>query len=102
MKNISFNPKNLLAKLIAIESKIHRYFIIIFIVLILCVYGFLIFAISQSAQKEPSADQLSTGNEKLTKLKVNQSAVNTMKSLEDQNVTVKSLFEQARTNPFNE
>ncbi len=102
MKDINLNPKILLAKLIAIENKVHRYFIVIFIILVLGVYGFLVFAISQAAQKEPSADQLSGGNEKLTKLKVNQNAVNTMKSLEDQNVTVKSLFEQARTNPFNE
>jgi hypothetical protein len=79
--------------------KLQRSASFIFILVVLCVYGFLIFKISTLLQAEPSEDAISEQST-VKRLKIDQNSINKIKELEDQNVGVQSLFESARDNPF--
>jgi hypothetical protein len=79
--------------------KLQRSASFIFILVVLCVYGFLIFKISTLLQAEPSEAAISEQST-VKRLKIDQNSINKIKELEDQNVGVQSLFESARDNPF--
>lgn len=73
---------------------------IIFILAILLIYGFLFFQINNLSTAEPSQQQINEQQNLIKRLRVDESAVSKIKQLEDQNVSVQSLFKTARDNPF--
>jgi hypothetical protein len=92
----------ILAKLNPYVVIIKRYRILIFILALLGIYTFLIIRIGKITQTEPSSASVDEKQKTVQRLKIDQVSVNKMLQLEDHNVEVKSLFEQARNNPFNE
>lgn len=74
----------------------------IFIIVLLSVYIYLVRNIGTLITDEPTQAQVDTKLKPISKLKIDQDAVNRMNQLEAQNIEVKSLFEQARQNPFSE
>lgn len=75
--------------------------IMVFVVFMLLSAG-LVLQINRLSRQEPSEDAVT---EKLTSIKtpkVDQATLNKIQQLQDQNVDVKSLFDQARNNPFSE
>lgn len=86
-----------------IIQKLNKYTPVIFTVFVLSLYSFLILHVSSLTQVEVDQtkvlEQLQTttrGNQ------VDQRAVDRILLLQDQNVQVESLFEEARDNPFSE
>ncbi len=79
-----------------------KYRAFIFLILVLASYAFLILRINLLTQSEPSAVSVSDKQKVIPRLKIDQTAVNKILQLEDQNVEVKALFEKARNNPFAE
>lgn len=98
MKNLEVNQ--LVPALKSTFSKLRRYSTFIFIMSILLIYGFLIVRISVLSQAEPTESAIQEQTNTLKRLKIDQSSIEKIEQLEDQNVGVQSLFETARDNPF--
>lgn len=78
---------------------LQRYLGFIFLIGILGIYSFLVFQIGSLSQAEPSDEDVAQQNT-VKRLRTDPDSINKIKQLEDQNVGVQSLFEEARDNPF--
>jgi hypothetical protein len=96
------NSKELISKLSSFLRKLQRYAAFIFIIALLGIYGFLVFRINTLNSREPSDDAVTEKLQTVKRPKIDQSAVDKIQQLQDQHVEVKSLFDQARNNPFSE
>lgn len=103
MKNadLHFDFKTLPQQLSDIAHKASRYAPIMFFVLIALVYGFVLLRITMLANAQPTDGDVSGEVAQLTP-HIDKNAVQQLQSLEDNSVNVKSLFEEARNNPFGE
>ena len=81
---------------------LRRYIVIIFIAILVGMYGFLVLRINHFATTEPTDDAVTEKLQSAQRPKIDQSVVDKIQQLQDQNIQVQSLFEQARQNPFNE
>lgn len=80
---------------------IKRYRVTILIIIFVGMYAFLIMRINTLVNSEPTAlpsDQQKT----VERLKIDQASIDRILELEEQNIQVKTLFKQARDNPFTE
>lgn len=100
MKNL--NLKANLKKLINFFRGLKRYEVFLFIIFFALLYGFLIFRINRLSSMEPSDDAVSEKLQTVKRPKIDQASIDKIQQLQDQNVEVKSLFDQARSNPFAE
>lgn len=100
--NISLDPKQLIQSFLKTLRKLQKYLLIASFVLVLGLYGFLILQISNASQSEPNQDEITLQLSKVKRLRVDQESIDKIKQLQDQNVIVQSLFEEARKNPFRE
>lgn len=91
------NFKELVSKL---YKKFGKHMVFAAVLLVLLVYIFVVFRISQLSNAEPTAEQTSDTASLIPK--VNQNAINQIQSLENNSPQVHTLFEQARNNPFQE
>lgn len=67
---------------------------------VLC--GFLVFRIDSFSQAEPPDEAVIEKVQALQRPKIDEAALQKIQQLQNQNVEVKSLFQQARDNPFSE
>ncbi len=67
---------------------------------IMLVFGFMVLRIYQLASVEPTDSQIDEKISSLRLTKLDQSAVDVIQSLEDRNISIESLFDNGRTNPF--
>jgi len=93
---------DLTTKLSPALSFIKRYLTFSVIILFLASYAFLVYRINTLASREPTDDEITSALKALPLPKVDQPTINKIQQLQDQNVQVQSLFEQARNNPFSE
>lgn len=90
------------------EQAIHYLYIarnnapLIFFVFILAIYGFLAWRIVQLMQAEPSSSDISVQLQTVGIPKVDPTVVKKMEDLKDNNISVQALFDNARSNPFQE
>lgn len=99
-KNVNINLGSLKSKtqeLLVILAK-HAAFIIMLVVLI--TYLFVVLRISQLAGAEPPADQDAVAVAAVPR--VDKNAIDQIQALEQSNTEVKSFFNAARNNPFQE
>lgn len=71
-------------------------------IVLLGLYGFLIFSINNSIQAEPSEDAVAERLKTVQRPRVDQKTLNKIQELQDQHIQVQSLFDDARNNPFQE
>lgn len=83
-----------------ITKKLISYSAFIAVILVLGAYAFIVYRIGSLANHEPDADVVTERLAKLKKPGVDQSTIDKIQQLQDDNVQVKSLFDQARDNPF--
>jgi hypothetical protein len=102
MKQQSLDIKSIPAKIFEIAQKLKGYSGIAFIVLIAVLYGFVLLRISILSSTEPSEDAISKHVQAAKVLHIDQNVVDQLQSLQDNSVSVKSLFSEARGNPFQE
>lgn len=74
----------------------------LFVVTVLSILIFLVFRINQLANTEPSESMIDEKLQTVTRPRLDESAIQHIQQLQDQNVEVKSLFDEARNNPFSE
>ena len=78
------------------------YAVVWFFVLLIGVYGFAAFKIYTSQTAEPTDVAVNAEVRATTTPHVDQKVISEMQSLQDHSVNVKTLFDQARSNPFQE
>lgn len=88
------------AKLTALIKKLVRHAAFTSLVAVLLVYILVVWQISNLATAEPSSDAQATAATQIPK--IDQKAINQIQTLEKSNTEVRSLFNQARNNPFQE
>lgn len=96
------NLKNLTSKLTPLFNKTKQYKVFIFILVLLSLYGFLVFRINVLNSKTPTDEEVSAQLERTTKPRLDQSVKDKIQQLQDNSVEVRSLFNEARNNPFHE
>lgn len=87
-------------KLTTALRKGRRYSLLIFLVFIGLVYGFVLFRIHSLATIQPSSDAVSSQVKAARIPHIDQPVVRQLQSLQDNSVSVQTLFNQARNNPF--
>lgn len=79
-----------------------RYGLIIGLVVVAGIYASLIIQINLLNRREPTDQQVTERLEKIVQPSVNEDTITKMKDLEENSKQVKSLFQEARDNPFKE
>ncbi len=90
------------AKLSPLIRGARQYVVVIFVIVVSVLYAFLIVRTNQLAQSEPSDEAVTEKLKATPRPKIDQATANKLEQLEDQNVQVKTLFNNARSNPFSE
>jgi predicted negative regulator of RcsB-dependent stress response len=75
---------------------------IVFFVFLVAIYGFLAWRITQLMQAEPSSSDVTAQLQSVGVPKVDPTVVQKMEDLKDNNISVQALFDNARSNPFQE
>ncbi len=99
---MKLKTKDLRTLIGSIGRKLIRYRIIIFIILIGCVYSYVLFTINSLSDIQPSTNTVNTELSGIKTPRLDQAVVKQLEALRDNSVSVKTLFQQARDNPFNE
>ena len=103
MKNKDLDLKSLKPALANFGKGLQRYAGIIFFVAVAGVYGFVVFRINALNSIEPSDSDIQAQTSKTTAVpKIDPAVVEKLESLKDNSVNVKTLFDDARNNPFQE
>lgn len=100
MKNFDF--KSLPAKILPVLQSLRKYSPLMFIVALVSIYGFLVFRVNSLTSSELNEDAITEKLQTVKRPKIDQSAVEKLEQLEDSNIEVKTLFQHARENPFQE
>ncbi|HSH55277.1 MAG TPA: hypothetical protein VK983_00465 [Candidatus Limnocylindrales bacterium] len=95
----SINPKELFRKS---ATTAHKYALVGFLVFLVSVYGFLSWRILYFSQLEPDQSEVTNQLKTAGVPKINEDAIRKIEQLKDNSVSVQTLFEQARDNPFQE
>lgn len=99
---MNLEVKNISAKIIPVLEGLKRYVVFVFIVVVLVVYGYLVLHINTLASQEPADDSVAERLKTVQRPRIDEDALNKIQQLEDQNIQVKTLFQEARDNPFAE
>lgn len=100
--NVNLDLKDLTDKLMQLWNWIVKYLAFICVVGVLIIFAFLIWRIQTYATIEPTETEVINKVNELNTPKLDQDSINKILLLEDQNIEVKTLFEAARQNPFQE
>lgn len=99
---MNIEVKNITAKILPALQGLKRYAVFIFILVVLVVYGYLVFHINGLASQEPPEDAIAERLKTVQRPRIDEDALNKIQQLEDQNIQVQTLFQDARDNPFAE
>jgi hypothetical protein len=94
----SLDVKDIPAALLTSFHKAGRYAIILFVVFLAVVYGALLYRVNTLSSAEPTEEAVA----KASTPRIDPDIVNKLLDLRDNSVQVKTLFDEARNNPFQE
>jgi len=77
-----------------------RYSVIFFLIFVALIYAFVLLHINDLSSAQPSDQAVSSQVQAAHVPHIDQSVVKRIQSLQDNSVSVQSLFDQARNNPF--
>ena len=100
MKIPSFNRRELFDKITDLIGKARHYSMIIFAVFVACLYGFILFRVNSLSHAQPLEVDVSKQVQAAAIPHIDQTVVKQLQSLQDNSVSIQSLFDQARSNPF--
>lgn len=100
--NLNFDLKDIPAKLRSLLIYLKKYAVFICVIAVLGIFVFLVWRIQYYATIEPTDSDVINKVNELNTPRLDQESVNKILLLEDQNIEVKALFNQARQNPFQE
>jgi Ca2+/Na+ antiporter len=83
-------------------QQLRRYTVAFFLLLLVAVYGFVLFKVNQLIGQQPDDAAVSSQIKASATPHIDAATVTQMQALQDNSVRVQSLFDQARSNPFQE
>ncbi len=89
-------------KILPVVKQLKRYLALIFVVLVAVIYGFLMYQVTALNSKEPSDSDIAAQSQTTKVPHVDPAVLKQIQSLQDNSVNVQSLFDAARSNPFQE
>lgn len=102
MKKESLDTKQLIPKALGYAQKIRPYSFVLFLIIVACLYGLVVTKINALVSAQPNDDAIS-GQVKAAKVPhFDQTVIKQLQSLQDNSVSVQALFDEARSNPFNQ
>jgi hypothetical protein len=90
------------AKLKPVLGFVRRYFTFIVILLVIGMFGFLVWRIGVLANAEPSDSAVDDALKGVTRPQIDPNAISKLQELQSENVNIQSLFPTSRDNPFQE
>jgi hypothetical protein len=100
MKGNDFNLKALLSKANGLLDEAKKYSFLAFLIFVAILYGFVFFRINSLKNTEPSDSDVTSQVQAAHIPRIDQGLVKQLKSLQDNSVSVQTLFNDARNNPF--
>ena len=100
MNNYKNRLQEIVTKLIADSEKLRRYSLVLFIIFVGLVYRFLVLRINTLSSQKPTEEAINKQVKAAKIPRIDKSVVKQLESLEDNSVDVQTLFNQARSNPF--
>lgn len=94
--------KDIPARISDLLEPVKKYAILLFIVVVAGVYGFLVFRINGMQSTVPTSTGDTQRGTLVATPRIDPNLVTQLQQLQDNSVSVKSLFDQARSNPFQE
>ncbi len=94
--------KNLSEKLANTLQKIKRYTPVLFCLFVALLYGFLVYRVQILNSVEPADSDVASQSKTAQVPRIDPSVLKQLQSLQDNSVSVQSLFDQARNSPFQE
>lgn len=98
----TLNLQNIIAKLRLIITQVKRNSVLIFIVLVVGIYGFTFFKIQTLNNQQPTEEAVSSQVQAAHVPRIDPKTVEALNSLQDNSVSIKTLFDEARSNPFDQ
>jgi len=83
-----------------LANGLKQFMVPIFLLLVLGVNSFLIYRINQYSAQEPSPEQITELQNSIKRIVIDEESIDKILKLEERNIAVKSLFKEARDNPF--
>lgn len=99
MKTSTVSPKDKLASLL---RKLRRYSVPLFLLFLLAIYGFLALRVIMLDQVQPDPSDVTAKLKTAGVPHIDQDVLNKIQQLQDNSVQVQTLFDKARSNPFQE
>lgn len=102
MKKKEHPKTSLTQQLQPVQRFITRYRKFLFVMAVLVMAIFLVFRINQFSNTEPNQSAIDEQLKTVALPKFDQHVIDAIQKLQNQNIEVRSLFDKARQNPFNE
>lgn len=99
---MNVDVKTIVSKIQPLIGFLKRYITFMFFISMLLVAVFLVYRINQLSTMDPTEDAVAEKLQTVQRPRLDQDTLQKILELEDQNVEVQSLFDQARNNPFSE
>lgn len=96
------NSKSLSSQLKQTWQTVKHFRVVLFLLLLVVLYGFIGLRINALTNAQPDQATVASKAPAASKPHIDKDAVEKVKQLEDNNVNVQALFDQARQNPFRE
>ena len=102
MNKPNLGIRDLTEKVTAILRHVQHYSFLLFLVFVAFIYGFILLRINSLDNVQPSDDAVTSQVQAARITHIDPGVVRQLQSLQDNSVSVKTLFNQARANPFQE
>ncbi len=99
---MTMNITTVKEKFSSATAKGRRYAVPVFLLLLLAIYGFLAWRVVSLNQAQPDPTVVTTKLQSAGVPHIDQDVLAKIRQLQDNSVEVQSLFDQARSNPFQE
>ena len=99
---MKLDNQELTAKLAHASTFLHKHAATLCIVIFGAMYVYILFTVSNLAQTQPSATDVKNQPAAVPSPRIDEDVAETMLNLEDRNVKVQAIFNEARNNPFTE
>lgn len=87
-------------KLTGLLKQLNRFKVLLFCLLLLGTYGFIVYRVQVLNGVQPSDSEVAEKSKTAKLPKIDETLVSQIHSLQDNSVSVQALFNQARSNPF--
>lgn len=99
---VADSTANIKERLLQASRLLQHNIVIIFLLFLVAIYGFLGWQAVSLSQTEPDPAKVTAGLKTKSVPNIDEATVNKIQQLQDNSVSVKSLFDEARRNPFQE